>query len=613
MEEEREVLRKLWGDLSRAPQDGESDWNQKLQAARGAKRLAWDLPSSPDMGRGIIVEPLCKLMDHRSGSVAVEAASALSALADGDPSVQQALSSRNELKGLVRLMRSDVPGLPWRIASIIGRLVAQTDDMESKLEDAGGFDALLEQLHANDTRSQAKAAAVLGILAQGEMGRKRIIASHRSPRLVHMSRSLDSGVRLAAVRLLALLAIDDEETRQRAGSDEGGHNGIHLLVGNGLRGAEQDADGDGLVDGSVGVDIDGDGQVDEVVLSDYSDMKFHGIIAYGEGEIALRAAQLLARILDGGRSGVFNSDALEVVIAARGEEALVRMLRDGEVENAIAAAEVLSLMARQSPAAQKAIAAAGGTQALVELSLPTPEAAVDPDTDISQRFAALEALNSLATKFSDIRAQIVEEGGAQAAVVAAEARDLQLSGLELLASLAKDASSVDEIVYREGINCVAIVLRSILIHTDSESNELRAESPRLSVGDSKTSTSDDANLRPREILFAAVSAVASLAEHDQDGSIQGQMLHDGLAESLCAFLDLSLLEARARAKVLSALAAIAKGNARTQAGIARHGGLAQIVHAAVSTDEAVQNQAGLVLLAFYNAVRTSPPVIRAQH
>eukprot|EP01043_Picozoa_sp_COSAG02_P064434 COSAG02_NODE_9421_length_2222_cov_1.501178_2_plen_333_part_01 len=327
-------------------------------------------------GRKILVEPLSVLMSHHSSSVAVTAASALGALADGDLSVQQALSSAHALQELVRLLRNDlVPGLSWRIASIIGRLAAQVEDMDTKLMQADGFKALEEQLDARDMHSQAKAAAVLGILAQSEVGRQVIISFRRAPRLVHMSRSQDSSVRLAAVRLLALLAIDDEETRQCAGSDDG----IHLLIGNGQRGAEQGMNGDGLADGSARIHVDGDGELDEVVLSDYSNMKFHGIVASGIGEVALRAVQLLARILDGGCSGVVNHHALEVALAARGEEALTLMLKDGEVANAIAAAEVISLMGRESIAAQQAIAVAGGTQALVALSQPTPEADVDPD------------------------------------------------------------------------------------------------------------------------------------------------------------------------------------------------------------------------------------------
>ncbi len=546
-------------------------------------------------------------MSHHSGSVAVTAASALGALADGDPSVQQALSSARALQELVRLLRNDmVPGLSWRIASIIGRLAAQVEDMDTKLIQADGFKALEEQLDARDTHSQAKAAAVLGILAQSEVGRQVIISFHRAPRLVHMSRSQDSAVRLAAVRLLALLAIDDEETRQCAGSDEGNRNGIHLLVGNGQRGAEQDADGDGLADGSLRVAMGGDGDLDQgtAVLSDYSNMKFHGIVASGIGEMALRAAQLLARILDGGSSGVVNHHALEVVLAARGEEALILMLKDGEVANAIAAAEVLSLMGRESTAAQQAIAAAGGTHALVALSQPTPEADVDPGTDTSQRHAALEALHSLATESPEIRVRIVEEGGAEAAVLATDIRELQLSALRLLALLAKDSSSVREIVRHEGINGMGIVLRSILNHFDAVGKELRAESP--SAHGTKLSLSDDFDSRSREVVEAAASAVARIAEHDQTGSIQGIMLHDGLVESLCALarLDESLLPLRTRLPVLASLAAIADGNARTQARIVKHDGLLHIVHAAVSAEEAVQNRAVLALLAFYNAVRS---------
>jgi hypothetical protein len=557
-------------------------------------------------GRKILVEPLSVLMSHHSSSVAVTAASALGALADGDLSVQQALSSAHALQELVRLLRNDlVPGLSWRIASIIGRLAAQVEDFDTKLMRADGFKALEEQLDARDMHSQAKAAAVLGILAQSEVGRQVIISFRRAPRLVHMSRSQDSSVRLAAVRLLALLAIDDEETRQCAGSDDGVHNGIHLLIGNGQREAEQAIDGDGFVDGSVRVHTDGDVELEEVevVLSDYSNMKFHGIVANGIGEVALRAVQLLARILDGGRSGVVNHHALEVVLAARGEETLILMLKDGEVANAIAAAEVISLMGRESIAAQQAIAAAGGTHALVALSQPTPEADVDPDTDTSQRHVALEALHSLATESPEIRARIVEEGGAETAVLATDTRELQLPALRLLALIAKEDSSVREIVRHEGINGVGIVLRSILNKIDTDGRESPAGSP--SDHGTKLDLLDNYHSHMQAVLEAAASAVARIAEHDQTGSIQGIMLHDGLVESLCALvrLDGSLLPLRTRLPVLAALAAIADGNARTQAKIAKHDGLVHIVHAAVSGEEAVQNRAILALLAFHNAVR----------
>jgi hypothetical protein len=591
---------KLLRDLCRAPAEGEDDWQQKLAAAQGAKRLAWDLPTTPAQGRKIFVEPLSVLMSHHSGSVAVTAASALGALADGDPSVQQALSSSRALQELVRLLRNDlVPGLSWRVASIIGRLAAQVEDMDTKLMQADGFKALEEQLDVQDAHSQAKAAAVLGILAQSEVGRQRIISFRRAPRLVHMSWSQDSSVRLAAVRLLALLAIDDEETRLCAGSDEGDHNCIHLLVGNGQRGSEQDAAAGDLVDGSVRVNAE--------ALSDFSNIKFHGIIARGIGEIALRAAQLLARILDGGRSGVFNHHALEVALAARGEDALVRMLKDGEVANAIAAAEVLGLMARESTDAQQAIAAAGGTHALVALSRPTPEADVDPNTDTTQRYAALDALNSVATESADIRTRIVKEGGAETAVLAAEVKELQLPALRLLALLAKDDFSMREIVRHEGINGVGIVLRSILNHTDAIGKELQRES--CAEDGSNFTISEDTYLRPRGILEAAASAVARLAERDQTGSIQGIMLHDGLVESLCALaqLDASLLPTQTQLPVLAALAAVADGNARTQARIVKYDGLVHIVHAAVSTQEAVQSRAVLALLAFLHAVRPRSP------
>jgi hypothetical protein len=606
---------KLLRDLCVEPAEGEDDWAQKLAAAQGAKKLAWNLPADPAVGRKILVGPLSALMSHHSGSVAVTAASALGALADGDPSVQQALSTPHALQELVRLLRNDlVPGLSWRIASIIGRLAAQVEDMETKLMQVDGFKALEEQLDAQDTHSQAKAAAVLGVLARGEMGRRTVISFGRAPRLVHMSRSRDSSVRLAAVRLLALLAIDDEETRRCAGTAEGDHNGIHLLIGNGKRGAEQDTDGDGEIDGAVGVDIDGDGQVDEVVLADYSDMQFHGIIADGIGEIALCAAQLLARILDGGSSGVSNHQALEVVLAARGEEALIRMLNDsgvgGEVANVIAGSEVLGLMARESAAAQQAIAKAGGTDALVALSQPTPEADVDPDTDTSQRLAALEALNHFVTESAEIRAQIVAAGGAEAAVLAVETKELQLPALMLLASLAKDAASGLEIVRHEGINAIAIVLRSILMHTEADSKEnggageLRAESPRSPPPGEGFHGTEQIHARPQAILEAAASALARLAGDDKTGSIQGIMLHDGAVKSLCGLARLNdlLLPIRTRLPVLAALGAIADGNSRTQAAIVEQGGLEQIVQATVSTEDALQNRAVVALLAFHSAV-----------
>ena len=480
---------KLLRDLCREPAEGEDDSAQKLAATQGAKKLAWNLPADPALGRRILVGPLSNLMSHHSGSVAVTAASALGALADGDPSVQQALSTPRALQELVRLIRADlVPGLSWRIASIFGRLAAQVEDMDAKLVQVDGVKALEQQLDAQDTHSQAKAAGVLGILARGEVGRAMIISFRRAPRLVHMSRSRDSSVRLAAVRLLALLAIDDEETRRCAGGlGEGDMHGVHLLIGDGKRGAEMDEDGDGVIDGSVGIDLDGDGQVDEVVLADYADIRFHGIIGPGTGEIALCAAQLLARILDGGSSEQINHEALEMVLAARGEEALVRMLDaggvGGEVANVIAGAEVLGLMARESSAAQVAIAAAGGTDLLVGLSQPTPEIDVDPDTDASQRFAALDALNNFVNESAEIRTRIVEAGGAQAAVLAVDVPRLQLPALRLLASLAKDPSSGLEIVAQQGINAIAIVLRGILMHTEQDkkenggTGELRSQSP----------------------------------------------------------------------------------------------------------------------------------------
>ena len=483
---------KLLRDLCREPADGEDDGPQKLQATQGAKKLAWILPADPLMGRKMLVTPLSNLMSHHSGSVAVTAASALSALADGDPSVQQALSTPRALEELVRLIRADmVPGLSWRIASIFGRLASQVEDIDTKLVQVDGVKALEEQLDAQDTHSQAKAAAVLGILARGEVGRAMIITFQRAPRLVHMSRSRDSSVRLAAVRLLALLATDDEETRRCAGGPgEGDLHGVHLLIGNGKRGMEMDEDGDGVIDGAVEVDIDGDDQVDEVVLEDYADIKFHGIISSGVGEIALCAAQLLLRILDGGSSEQINHEALEIVLAAHGEEALVRMLNaggpGGEVANVIAAAEVVGLMARESSAAQVAIAKvndesciktknfvlktrnfvfkprnlvlkmmnfakAGGTDLLVGLSHPTPEIDVDPDTDAAQRFAALDALNNFVSESVEIRTRIVEAGGALAAVLAVDVPRLQLPALRLLASLAKDPSSGLEIVAHQGI------------------------------------------------------------------------------------------------------------------------------------------------------------------
>ena len=71
-------------------------------------------------------------------------------------------------------------------------------------------------------------------------------------------------------------------------------------------------------------------------------------------------------------------------------------------------------------------------------------------------------------------------------------------------------------------------------------------------------------------------------------------------------LDEPLLPLRTRLPVLASLAAIADGNARTQAKIVKHDGLVHIVHAAVSAEEALQNRAVLALLAFHNAVRSVP-------
>ena len=40
---------KLLRDLCAEPAEGEDDWQQKLAAAQGAKRLAWELPENPEV------------------------------------------------------------------------------------------------------------------------------------------------------------------------------------------------------------------------------------------------------------------------------------------------------------------------------------------------------------------------------------------------------------------------------------------------------------------------------------------------------------------------------------------------------------------------------------
>ena len=235
---------------------------------------------------------------------------------------------------------------------------------------------------------------------------------------------------------------------------------------------------------------------------------------------------------------------------------------------------------------------------------------MDPDTDTSQRLAALEALNHFVTESAEIRAQIVAAGGAEAAVLAVETKELQLPALMLLASLAKDAASGLEIVRHEGINAIAIVLRSILMHTEADSKEnggageLRAESPRSPPPGEGFHGTEQIHARPQAILEAAASALARLAGDDKTGSIQGIMLHDGAVKSLCGLARLNdlLLPIRTRLPVLAALGAIADGNSRTQAAIVEQGGLEQIVQATVSTEDALQNRAVVALLAFHSAV-----------
>ena len=557
---------KLLRDLGQLGDDAD----RLLRATQAAHRLAWNLPEA-GADRGAFVAPLSALMDHANASVAVTAASALGALADGDPAVQAELSTPAALEGLVRLLGNDlVPGRSWRIAAIIGRLAESSPQMQADLIQVNGVKALVHQLDQQDTNSQSKAMGVLGIIARlGGVGRARIISFDIAPKLVKMSRSRDSSVRLAAVRLLALLAIDDQTTREAAA----GEDGVHLLIGNGTR-------------------------AEDPATEDYANMEHHGVVGNGSGEVAMWAASLLGRIIDGGTSGEVNRHLLDVALAARAEEALVRML-DKERQNAVVAADVLGVFGRYSEAAQQAIADAGGLESLVKLTFPTPEADVDPETDISQRGSALKSLNCFVNSTAEIRAHVVQAGGVRPAILAVEVPALQLPALQLLAALAKDAESAQEIAENDGINAVAIVLRVILTHSDD--TELRLEPPPENGADADEGAPSPAQVS--DVLEAGASALARLAQDDQTGAIQGIILHDGALLSLCGLAALvgRPEDFRTRLPIIVALGAIAAGNARTQTAIMEAGGLDLLVDAVASAEDKIQSRAAVGLLAFGGA------------
>ena len=213
------------------------------------------------------VAPLLQLMDDTSAAIGVSVASALAVLADGSSRIRKILGVEATLQFLVGKLGSLVPGMPWRVAAIVGRLAAGSEELEASLIRAGGLEQLAAVLMSSDVYAQTKGALVLGNVAAGISAHQARVADLAcGPRAMKLMQSFNSDVRHAATRLLALTLAEDAVMRKATCTT----TGIQLLIGS-------------------GENIGGDASRREM-----------GLIG-GGGETAAWAAEALHRVLDGGR------------------------------------------------------------------------------------------------------------------------------------------------------------------------------------------------------------------------------------------------------------------------------------------------------------------------
>ena len=398
----------------RSPSEG-----NVLCAVRAVSRLAWD-------GRGTLtsfVAPLLALMDHESAAVRTTAASALAVLTDGNHEIAALLGSEDSLRNLVDRLGSPVPGMPWRVAAIVGRLLASSVELEKAIIDAGGLESLAALLESGDVYAQAKAATVLGTVAAGgrraqvlALGCGKIVLSSEGHGLVT---SFNSDVRLAACRLLALLLDDDSELRQSVGTAMG----VEILIGTGR--------------------IPSEGGTRDV-----------GLVSDG-GDTAMWAATALQSIMEVGPNGE-QPDGARHVIAAGGPETLIAIFHSGFPSATLcAAAGALASLGCSGVEAHNSVLRSRVSRELVEL------------THLQQfgtavRKQALVSLCRLSAVSAEFRAQLVEAGGAETVVSAVAVDDTRGAALSLVASLVQDPAATSAVTAGGFFRCVAIVLRAIL-------------------------------------------------------------------------------------------------------------------------------------------------------
>ena len=158
--------------------------------------------------------------DHRTNVVA--AASAIGALADGDRSLQTKLAV--EIPWMLEQLQNPMPGLPWRIAALINRLIQANTEVQEAVVAGGGLAVLVGMLSDDSTHGQAKAADVLRTLAAANPKTLESLLNllHREgstdciPVFLRMMKGYDSSTKMNSIRLLALVAKAHPEIRERA-------------------------------------------------------------------------------------------------------------------------------------------------------------------------------------------------------------------------------------------------------------------------------------------------------------------------------------------------------------------------------------------------------------
>jgi hypothetical protein len=494
---------------------------------------------------------LVQAADPPHDATGVTAASTLAVLADGNLRMAEVLASPANLSYLVQRLRSEVPGLPWRVAAIVGRLAASSASIEAAFIDAGGLAELGSLLESSDAYAQAKATTVLGSIAsRSSKQRASVVALGLAPLVLQLASSHSSDVRLAAVRLLAMTAADDPACRAVVGSAEG----IRALFGTG-----QD-----------GLDGTGDGQQPPSARSST------GLVGDGRVETAMWAAAAVRRAVDGGSSGERCEEPARYLVDAGGVRALVSMLTSGERNNVIAAAALVGALGRCThPAICAALTDAGMVVGMVDLLCTT-------DSEIGVTAVQTQILQSLRTMASaSFAEQICRAGATPPTVAAVSVPETRTPALTLLATLATHRSCQGALAEAGAARAAAIVLRQLL-----------------------TSPAGGAEIaRSSALAEAAVLMLTRIAEADDSGRLQGLLVHEGLTKTLPEFLDEDI-PVNIRLQCMAALGAIAKGNARAQTAIMEAGGLDGIVATLANPEVVLHQKAAATLVCFQKAPNT---------